>query len=84
MIYRKLYYYAFAITTLGDWLQYLAPDFKPMRSQTKPVGSCTCDFFRALMKLVVIARSSDWLIALFAPVVIGRMNLSFIGFSTVV
>ena len=33
--------------------------------------SCTRDFSRALIKLVVIAKSSDWFIVLFAPVVIG-------------
>ena len=36
--------------------------------------SCTRDFFRALSKLLVIAKNSDWLIVLFAPVVIGRGN----------
>ena len=34
-------------------------------------------FSRALSKLQVIARNSDWFIALFAPVVIGRSNRPF-------
>ena len=34
--------------------------------------SCTRDFSRAFSNLVVIAKNSDWLIVLFAPVVIGR------------
>ena len=38
-------------------------------------------FSRALSKLQVIAGNSDWLIALFAPVVIGRSNYFVIGFS---
>ena len=52
----------------------LAPDFKPMRSQTEPMGFCMCDFSRALSKLMVIARNSDRFTVLFAPVVIGRGN----------
>ena len=32
------------------------------------------DFSRPLSKLQVIARNSDWFIAMFAPVVIGRSN----------
>ena len=57
----------------------LAPVFKPMRG--KPIVPCTRDFSRAFTKLQVIARNSDWFIALFAPSVIGRNNYSDIGFS---
>ena len=39
-------------------------------------------FSRALSKLQVTARNSDWFIALFAPVVIGGSNCFGFGFST--
>ena len=42
------------------------------------------DFSRALSKLQVIARNCDWLVALFAPVVIGQSNCFGFGFSTVI
>ena len=41
-------------------------------------------FSRAVGKLRVIAGNSDWLIALFAAVVIGRRNYFGIAFSTVI
>ena len=62
------------ISTLSDLLKHLVPDVKPMRSQTKAMGSCTCDFYRAFSKLMVFARNSDWFIALFVNVVIGQDN----------
>ena len=37
-------------------------------------------FSNALSKLQVVGRNSDWLIALFAPVVIGLSNYFSIGF----
>ena len=40
------------------------------------------DFFRALSKLQVIATHSDWFIALFTPVVIGRSHCFAIAFPT--
>ena len=43
----------------------------------------TIKFHWALTKLQVIPRNSDWFVALFAPVVIGRGNYFTIGFSTV-
>ena len=49
------------------------------KSKPKPITPCTREFSRALSKLQVIVRYSDWFIALIAPVVIGQ---SF-GFSTV-
>ena len=38
------------------------------------------DFSRALSKLQVITRNSDWLIALFSPVVIGQRRLLWYWF----
>ena len=71
-----------AIATLSDWLKNLEPVFHPMRSETK-TAVCTRDFSRALSKLQVMTRNSDWFIALFAPVVIGRNYYLGISFSTV-
>ena len=48
--------------------------FNRWEAKPKPIAPCTRDFSRALSKLDVIARSSDWLIAQFAPVVVGRNN----------
>ena len=51
--------------------------FNQWKAKPKPVVHwlpCTRDFPRALRKLLVIARSSDWFIALFASVVIGWSN----------
>ena len=60
-----------AIPTLSDWLKNLAAVFQPMRGKTKTNRSLCVHFFsRALGKLRVIATNSDWLIALFGPVVI--------------
>ena len=69
--------------TVSDWLKNVHPVFQPMRSKVKPIAFCTRNFSRALSKLHVIARNSDWFITLFAPVVIGRSNYLAIGFSTV-
>ena len=54
---------------------------EPKQNQT---AACTRDFSRALNKLQIIARNSDWLIALLTPVVIGQSNYFGIGFSTVI
>ena len=75
---------AIAMAAFSDWLKNLIPVFQPMRNKTKPIASCTRDFSRALSKLQVIARNSDWFIALFAPVVIGRNNYFGTGFSIVI
>ena len=73
--------YAVVIVTLSDWLKYLAPVFPPTRSKTKS-SPTLCELFpRVLSKLQVIARNSDWLIALFAPVMNGGSNYSGIAFS---
>ena len=50
----------------------------PTNEKPKTIAPCTCDSSRALSELQVIARNSDWFIALFAPVVIGRRN--YFGF----
>ena len=78
--------YMIAIATLNDWLKRLAPVLQPMRSKPKPkpIAPCTRDFSRALSKLQVIAGNCDWLVALFAPFVIGRSNCFCFGFSTVI
>ena len=48
--------------------------FNQREVNPKPIVLCTCDFSRALSKLQVISRNSDWFIALFAAIVIGRSN----------
>ena len=47
------------------------------------IAPYTRDFSRALRKLQIIGRKSDWFIAPFALVVIARGNYFGIGFSTV-
>ena len=49
-------------------LRQLFSQWEPTQNQT---AACTRDFSRALNKLQIIARNSDWLIALLTPVVIG-------------
>ena len=51
------------------------PFLNHAEAKTKPITSCTRDFSRALKKLQVIGRNSDWFVAVFAPVVIGRNTL---------
>ena len=72
-----------AIATNSDWLKRLAPVFQPMRSKPKPIPPCTRDFSFASSQLQVISRNCDWLMALSAPVVIGRSNCFGFGFSTI-
>ena len=62
-------YNVIAIASLSDWPKNIAPVFQTMT------------FSRALTKLQVVARNSDWLIALLAPVVIGPRNCFSFGFS---
>ena len=45
-----------------------------MGSKAKPNLALYAQFFRALSQLQEIARNSDWLISLFAPVVIDYSN----------
>ena len=58
--------------------------FNQWEAKPKPIAPCTRDFSRSLSELQVITRSSDWFIALFAPVVIGRSNCLGFGFSIVI
>lgn len=78
---KVLFKWLIAIATLGDWIKGLAPVFQPMASKIK-----TSDFSRAfrLSKLQAIARTSDWYIALFTPVLIGWSSYHGIGFPTVI
>mgnify|MGYP006862608481 CR=1 FL=1 len=79
--------YAIAIAWLGNRPKKLSRQFfnqweaKPKR---KPLAPCMRDYSRALIKLQVIAKDSDWFIALFAPVVIGQCNYFGIRFSIVI
>ena len=54
------------------------------RLEDKPIAPCTRDFSCALSKLQIIARNSDWFIALFALSVIGHSYYFSNGFLTVV
>jgi len=58
--------------------------FIQREAKPKPNATCTRDLSRPLSKSQVIASISDWFIALFAPVVIGRSNYFATGFSTVI
>ena len=74
--------WAIAISTLGDWLKNFVPIFKPMRSKTENQSHLEGATFPALRsKLSLISRNSDWFIALFAAVVIGRSNYFRMNFS---
>ena len=66
--------YAIAIAVLSDWLKNLAPVFQLMRNKTKTNRTLYERFSRAFSRLQVIARNSDWFIAVFALAVIGRSN----------
>ena len=54
--------------------------FNQWETKPKPIAACERDFSRPLSKLEVITKNSDWFIALFASVVIGRRNCCGIGF----
>ena len=72
-------YYATGIAAAArsDWLKNLAPVFQLKEVKTKPIAPCKCDFSLVSSKVQVITRNSDWSIALFAPVVIGYLGISF-------
>ena len=72
--------YAIVIAKLSDWSKF----FNQWEAKPKSIAPCTRDFSCALSKLLLIARNSDWFIALFAPVVIGRSNYYGFGLSTVI
>ena len=67
--------YAIAIAALSDWLKISRQFFNQWEAKPKPIAPCSRDFFRTLSKLQVIARNSDWFIALFASVVIIKMGV---------
>ena len=50
--------------------------FNQWETPPNPIAPCTLDFSRALSRLQVIVRNSDWFISLFAPVV--KTNLSLV------
>ena len=58
--------------------------FSQWEAKPKPIAPCTGNFFRASGKLQVISRNSDWFMALFASVVIGRSSYFGFGFTTVI
>ena len=76
--------YVRAIVTLSDWLKNPPPVSKRIRSKSKTNCSIYVRYLQRLEMLHLIATNSDWFIALFAPVVIGRSNYFGTGFSTVV
>ena len=45
--------------------------FNQWEAKPKPIAPCARDFSRASSEWQVIARNSDWFMALFVPVVIG-------------
>ena len=60
-----------AIAMLVDWLKESYASFSTNEKQNqkpKPFVSYTHDFSRALRKLQVISRNSDWFITLSVPV----------------
>ena len=57
----------------GQRLWDLVPVFQATRSKANRILHAQ-DFSRPLSKLRVVGRNSDWFIALFPPVVIGRWN----------
>ena len=55
------------------------------KPKPKPIAPCRRHICLALRKFQLIRKNSDWFIALFAPVVIGRSNyFSVAGLSTVI
>ena len=54
--------------------------FNQWEAKPKAIAPRTRYFSRALSKLQVISRNSDWFITLFSPIVIGRSNNFDVGF----
>ena len=77
--------FAITMVTLCDWLEHLTPVFQPMKSKTETY--CLVHLVRAIFsrhELEIMARNSDWFIALFVPILIGRRINCLIGYSTVI
>ena len=70
--------YTTAIATLCDWLKNLEP--MAVESNYAVAIATLCDW----LKNLGIARISDWFIAQFTPVMIGRRNYLANGFSMVI
>ena len=78
-------HYAVAFATLCDWLKNIAQVCQPMRSKIQTNRTLFARCFRALSKLQVTGRNSDWfIITLYALVVIAWSNNVSIGFSIVI
>ena len=78
-------HYAVAFATLCDWLKNITQVFQPMRSKIKTNSTLFARCFRALRKLQVTGRNSDWfIITLYTLVVIAWSNNLSIGFSIVI
>ena len=71
---------------LRAWYRFYSPVFNTISrtSESTSEWRCTRDFSSASSELQVIARSCDWFIALFVPVVIGRSDCFGFGFPTVI
>ena len=74
----------FCITTLSDWFKTLAPLSQPIRSNPKPIATCSCAFSRALRRLHVIASIFDWFTGLSVSFVIGQSNYFGFGFTLLI
>jgi len=67
--------YAIMVATLiVIGLKVLRKFFSQLEAKPKAIAPCTPNFSRALSKLQVTVRYSDWFIVLIAPVVIGQSN----------
>ena len=64
--------YMIAIANLEIGLKHSRQFCNQREAKPKPIAPCRRDFSRASSELQVIARNSDWFMALFVPVVIGQ------------
>ena len=71
MTFESNYAIVIAIRSVIGSKNNLVPVFN--QAKPKPIAPSQRDFFRALNKLQGIACNSDYFIALFSPVVIGRV-----------
>ena len=66
----------FFLTTLFDWSKFTRYFLNQSEVKLK-LTVCCSHLFLALDEILLFASSSDWLIELFASVVIGQNNYSF-------